>query len=105
MRKKPGAGHVKQWLLHSIGQVPANALRRKTSAAHPDPDLLSNTLCPSFRVTMEARRRHFRATPPGVERMVSPFDRRILGHVVNKLCKIWEELKKIVRQQGTPHRS
>ena len=67
------------------------------------PNLLPNTLCPSFRVTMEARRRHFRATPPGIERMVVRFDRRILGHA-DKLWKIWEELKKIVKQQESRSR-
>ena len=49
-----------------IAELPPGSIRA--------PNIVSGALRPSFRVTVVACRRNFRATPPRVERMGRPFD-------------------------------
>ena len=44
------------------------------------PHVVTGPLCPSLGVAVVAGRRHLRATPPGVERVIGPFDGRVLRH-------------------------
>ena len=39
------------------------------------PQFLANSSRPGLRITMGARRRDFEAAPPGIERVMRPFDR------------------------------
>ena len=44
------------------------------------PYVVTRAFCPSLGVAVVAGRRHFRATPPRIERVIGPFDRRVFCH-------------------------
>lgn len=59
---------------------------KKTSFALCTPNFLTHTLGPTFRITVLAAGRNMGATPPRVERVICPFNGRILCHQRDFVC-------------------
>ena len=52
------------------------------------PELVAEPAGPGFGIAMGAGRRKFHAAPPGVERVVRPFDVGIFSHYPRTIAKV-----------------
>jgi hypothetical protein len=53
-------------------------IRKETALRAVAPNLMSHAFCPKLRIAVLASGGNLGTTPPRVESMISPFDRRIL---------------------------
>src|SRR5262249_37963656 len=56
-------------------------IRKETALRMVAPNLMSHAFCPKLRIAVLASGGNLGTTPPRVESMISPFDRRILPHI------------------------